>query len=149
MLHTPIYDVREDRAYCGPTAIAAVTGAPISIIRDVIRAQIGTKANGHAMPVIGISPTTLVKTMQVLGWEVVATTDCQTSSRVYRLDDFLELVQMGTVKGPHIVWVTGHFYAVDDDEICDTYSKIPLEIHRFKRGRMRWVKRWWKFEKPE
>ena len=29
MLHTPIYDVR-GMPYCGPTAIAAVTGEPIS-----------------------------------------------------------------------------------------------------------------------
>jgi hypothetical protein len=147
MLHTPIYDVRGGRAYCGPTAIAAVTGEPISIIREVIRAQKGTKINGHAMPVIGISPTMLVNTMKVLGWEVVAHHDYTKTEHIYRLNDYLELVQMGTVKGPHIVWVTGHFYAVDDDEICDTYTKIPMDIHRFKRGRQRWVKRIWKFEK--
>lgn len=145
MLHTPIYDVRGGRAYCGPTAISAVTGEPISIIRDVIRSQIGTKINGHAMPVIGISNKTLVKTMQAFGWQVVAHTDH--TANIYRLDDYLELVQMGVAHGPHIVQVTGHYYAVDDDEICDTYTKIPLEIHRFKRGRMRWVKHIWKFEK--
>jgi hypothetical protein len=145
MLHTPIYDVR-GMPYCGPTAIAAITGEPISIIRDIIRSQKGTKKNGHAMPVMGISRRVMLITMQTLGWEVVAHTDC-TKGRIYRLDEFLELVQMGTVHGSHIVNVTGHFYAVDDDEICDTYSRIPMEIHRFKRGRQRWVKHWWKFEK--
>ena len=167
MLHTPIYDVRGGRAYCGPTAIAAVTGEPISIIRDVIRAQKGTKRNGHAMPVMGITNTMMLKTMATFGWRVVKTDGTALQARrriirhrdedddvitpvhdpVFRLDDFLEGVQMGRHHGPHIVHVTGHYYAVDDDEICDTYTKIPMEIHRFKRGRMRWVKNWWKFEK--
>ena len=43
MLHTPIYDVR-GMPYCGPTAIAAVTGEPISHYhREVIRTQTGTQ----------------------------------------------------------------------------------------------------------
>ena len=147
MLHTPIYDVR-NAPYCGPTAIAAITGEPISIIRDVIRSQIGTKRNGHARAVMGISCVTMIKTMQILGWQVVAHTNCTLRYKgAYRLNDFLELVQMGTVRGPHIVEVTGHYYAVDEDEICDTHLRLPLEIHRFKRGRQRWVKRWWKFER--
>jgi hypothetical protein len=146
MLHTPIYDVR-GMPYCGPTAIAAITGEPISIIRDIIRSQKGTKRNGHAMPVMGITNKVMIKTMATLGWQVIAHTDCSTGKRIVHLDDFLELVQMGCATGPHIVNVTGHYYAVDEDEICDTYLRLPLEIHRFKRGRGRWVKHWWKFAK--
>jgi hypothetical protein len=72
MLHTPIYDVR-GMPYCGPTAIAAVTGEPISIIRDIIREQVGTKKNGHAKPNIGVSREVLLKTMHMLGWHVIKT----------------------------------------------------------------------------
>ena len=46
-------------------------------------------------------------------------------------------------------YVTRHYYAVDQDEICDTFLRLPLEIHRFKRGRARWVKRLWQFAKEE
>src|SRR5690349_5614946 len=47
MLHTPNYDVRT-RAFCGPTAISAVTGEPISRIREIARGFRGPKSNGHA-----------------------------------------------------------------------------------------------------
>ncbi len=150
MLHTPNYDVR-GRAFCGPTAIAAITGEPISVIREVIRSQIGTKSDGTAMPVMGISNTVLLGTMTVLKWRVInesGSTDNRLNRMdVFRFGDFLNHIQMHEHDGPYIVNVTGHYYAVDADEICDTHTKIPLEIHRFKRGRRRWVQRWWQFEK--
>jgi hypothetical protein len=65
---------------------------------------------------------------------------------VFRFGDFLDYMQMREHAGPYIVNVTGHYYAVDCDEVCDTRTQIPIEIHRFKRGRQRWVKRWWQFE---
>jgi hypothetical protein len=149
-LHTPNYDIRGG-AYCGPTAIAAITGQPISVIREVIRTQIGTKANGHAMPVMGVSNKDLLATMATLGWRVIAESgDAENESNrrdIFRFGDFLDYVQMHEHAGPYIVNVTGHYYAVDSDEICDTHLQIPIEIHRFKRGRRRWVKRWWQFEK--
>jgi hypothetical protein len=167
MLHTPIYDVRLP-PYCGPTAIAAVTGEPVSVIRDIIRAQIGTKKNGDAMPVIGVSREVLLKTMHMLGWQVIKAhgkisrarerpihlrdedDDTITTKRdIIRLGDFLDTIQMSEQAGPYIVNVTRHYYAVDQDEICDTHTRIPLEVHRFKRGRRRWVQCWWQFVKLE
>jgi hypothetical protein len=152
MLHTPNYNTRgRGRAFCGPTAIAAVTGVSISEIRDVIRSQIGTKINGHARAVMGISNTVMLTTMERLGWRVIAKsgdTDNDMNRRdVFRFGDFLDYVQMHEHDGPYIVNVTRHYYAVDRDEVCDTMTKIPIEIHRFKRGRRRWVQRWWQFEK--
>lgn len=165
MLHTPIYDVR-GMPYCGPTAIAAVTGEPVSIIRDIIREQIGTKKNGDAMPVIGVSNAVLLKTMHMLGWQVIQARGSVSQARerpislrhedddmiaptkdIIRLGDFLDTIQMSEQAGPYIVNVTRHYYAVDQDEICDTHTRIPLEVHRFKRGRRRWVRCWWQFVK--
>jgi hypothetical protein len=168
MLHTPIYDVRTP-PYCGPTAIAAVTGEPVSIIRDIIRSQVGTKKNGDAMPIIGVSRQVLLKTMHMLGWNVIKAGGnvSQVRQRIIRLrdedddvitpttrdiirfGDFLDFMQMHEHDGPYIVNVTKHYYAVDHDEICDTHTRIPLEIHRFKRGRRRWVQCWWQFKKLE
>ncbi len=152
MLHTPNYDVRT-RAFCGPTAISAVTGEPISVIREHARSWLGAKSDGTARAIMGMSNKTLLVIMARLGWFVVATAGSDNkdySTRdVYRLDDFLELVQMGCHKGKFIINVTGHYYAVDDDEICDTHTQIPIEIHRFKRGHKRWIQRWWKFERDE
>jgi hypothetical protein len=150
MLHTPNYDVRS-RAFCGPTAIAAVTGEPISHIRDVIRSFVGPKSNGHARAIMGLSNRLLLATMSKLGWRVInrsGDADNRSNRRdVFRFGDFLDYVQMHEHEGPYIVNVTGHYYAVDADEICDTDLKIPIEIHRFKHGRQRWVQRWWQFAK--
>jgi len=168
MLHTPIYDVR-GMPYCGPTAIAAVTGEPVSIIRVIIREQIGTKKNGDAMPIIGVSRQVLLKTMHMLGWNVIRAGGNVSRARsamirlrdededkpldrtrdIIRLGDFLDTIQMEEQAGPYIVNVTRHYYAVDQDEICDTHTRIPLEVHRFKRGRRRWVQCWWQFVKLE
>lgn len=150
MLHTPNYDVRS-RAFCGPTAISAVTGEPISLIRDVIRSQIGTKSNGHARAIMGLSNELLLSTMTLLEWRCVAKSgDTENQSNrhdIFRFGDFLDTLQMKEAGLPYIVCVTGHYYAVDQDEVCDTATKIPIEIHRFKRGRQRWIKCWWQFQK--
>ena len=53
-------------------------------------------------------------------------------ARVFCLGDFLDDVQLRAFEGPYIVAVTGHYYAVDGDKVCDTATKIPMEIHTFK-----------------
>jgi hypothetical protein len=140
MLHTPNYDVRT-RAWCGPTAMAAVTGERIPVIRDAIRHVRGRveTADGRAYPVMGVSNDALVDAMQLLGWEVVAS---EARRDIFRLGDFLDEYGAG---GPFIVCVTGHYYAVSHGEICDTAICFPKEITRFKRGRAQWVQGWWKF----
>lgn len=75
-----------------------------------------------------------------------ATAECenyegQTRDR-FRLGDFLDA---NGHDGPYIVNVTGHYYAVSQGEICDTFTCLPKDIAKFKKGRARWVKRWWKF----
>ena len=140
MLHAPNYDVWTE-PFCGPTAISAVTGERISVIGDAIRHVRGRWENafGRAYPVTGMRDEELVNAMQLLGWEVIG--KCETEG-VFRLGDFLD--EYGD-DGPFIVCVTGHYYAVSHGEICDTALRLPKEITRFKRGRARWVRRWWKF----
>ena len=94
MLYIPHYDVRS-RAFCGPTAMSTVTGERISTIREVIREVWGrTKANGDAMPVMGLDNETLLEAMSRLGWRVVETADCEPDpgqrKDVFRLGDFLD-----------------------------------------------------------
>jgi hypothetical protein len=144
VLHTPNYDVRT-RAFCGPTAMSAVTGERISVIRDALRHVSGRveTADGRAYPVKGVYDDDLVNAMQLLGWEVIASeTENYNRSGIFRLGDFLD--EYGD-DGPFIVCVTGHYYAVSHREICDTAICLPKEITRFKRGRARWVRGWWMF----
>lgn len=143
MLHTPNYDVRT-RAFCGPTAMSAVTGERISVIRDAIRHVRGRveTADGRAYPVKSVNNEDLVDAMQLLGWEVIASETENNRRDILRLGDFLD--EYGD-DGPFIVCVTGHYYAVSHGEICDTAICFPKEITQFKRGRAAWVRGWWMF----
>ena len=147
MLHTPVYDV-STRAFCGPTAMSAVTGLPISVIRDAIRKVSGREvtSNGRKHPIMGLCHKDLVVAMDSLGWNVehCVETDNHLVHHMdkYRLDDFFN--DHGH-DGPYIVNVTGHYIAVSHGEVCDTYTVLPIEINKWKRGRGRWVKRFFKF----
>jgi hypothetical protein len=92
------------------------------------------------MPVMGLSNKDMLAAMKLLGWEVEAMADCvnEGSRRdVLRLGDFLDAKSND---GPFIVNVTGHYYAVSQGEICDTFICLPKDIARFKKGRSRWVR---------
>lgn len=148
MLHTPFYDVRT-RAFCGPTAMSAITGIRISVIRDAIRKASGqlVTSDGRAFPVMGVDPKDLTQAMADLGWLVEETVETENhlhSRRdAYTMEDFYN--DHGK-DGPFIVNVTGHYIAFSHGEVCDTYTKLPMPYEKWlKRKRGRWVKRWWKF----
>jgi hypothetical protein len=130
--------------------MSAVTGERISVIRDAIRHVSGRweTADGRAYPVTAVNPAALVDAMQLIGWEVIAESETENNWRgvywrnIFRLGDFLD--EYGD-DGPFIVWVTGHYYAVSHGKICDTATRWPKEIARFKRVRAQWVRGWWKF----
>jgi hypothetical protein len=124
--------------------MSAVTGERISVIHDAIRHVSGRweTANGCAYPVTGVSHDDLVNAMQLLNWEVIASEIENNRRDIFRLGDFLD--EYGD-DGPFIVEVTGHYYAASHGEICDTALRLPTKITLFKRGRARWVWRWWKF----
>ena len=152
-LHTPHYDVR-GRAFCGPTAMSAVTGLPISEIRDAIRQATGniTTTNGAAWPIMGVSDDHLIKAMVLLGWRVAESWSEPAPTRKYTLDEFAR--DHGD-RGPFIVNVTGHYVAISEGEFCDTFTKLPCNLfagvldrkwygHRKRKGST-WVRRWWRF----
>lgn len=153
MLHTPRYDVRT-RAFCGPTAMSAVTGHRISTIREFIRHHVPAKSNGHARPIRGVSTDNLIITMEDLDWDVVEHMPgidyrLPVAERIkpYRFKDFLR--DHGH-DGPYIVCVTNHYLAVSHGEVCDTATCLPSPIERYlkrRHGPKRIVENWWKFEK--
>jgi hypothetical protein len=145
MLYTPKYDV-STRAFCGPTAMSAVTGEPISVIRDAIRQASGRMktSDGRAFPIMRVSNITLISAMKFLGWDVQEFGIAAIGGNTLRLGVFLD--DRGN-DGPFIVNVTGHYYAVAHGEICDSFIGLPTDIVRFIRGRRRWVQKWWKWRR--
>jgi hypothetical protein len=159
MLHAPKMDVRS-RAMCGPTAIAAVTGEPVSVIRDTIRAVTGKvrRSDGSAHPVMGMHSPDLLTAMDHLGFKVAETegntvrgrgTPISRDGRALTLGRFVD--ERGH-DGPFILSGGMHFFAVSAGKICDTFTKVPVDIASFDRdrkklGRKTQLKAWWRFEK--
>lgn len=152
MLHKPNHDVRT-QAFCGPTAMSAITGLPISLIRDAVREVSGLieTASGAAHPIMGMRNAWLTDAMALLGWRVIESEEYrqphirrnyQSPMSPPRLGDFC--AERGN-DGPFIVNVTGHYVAVGFGEICDTFTSIPIDISGYNRRMGRWVLRWWKF----
>jgi len=157
-LFTPHYDERS--SYCGPTAMSAVTGLPVSLIKQTLRDLRMTDPRRRvrlqyddgsvverqlATRIVGVGNDEMLKAMTLLGWRVIEQQESDNNlfkRNVFRLGDFLEAKGHD---GPFIVNVTHHYIAVGAGEACDTYTKIPIDIARWRRGRKRWVQRWWKF----
>jgi hypothetical protein len=139
---SPLYP-SQTTAYCGPTAMAAVTGEPISVIEDAIR-----RASGKiAKPVRGVNHKHLLAAMELLGWHVVEEGG---ESVRYTLDAFAK--DHGH-DGPFIVAVTDHYVAIS--EFCDTTMILPCDLFSAldqqrwwcKRIGSTWVHSWWRFER--
>lgn len=125
MLH--VVDV--DRVYCGPTAIASITNAPIPLVYKKIRRVRGDNerrwrgkilkggavldSRGRKIPIKSLGSSILLLTMKRFGFK------------------FKEIPGGGTLRefcedrghlGPFIVMVSGHYVAVSRGYICDTYT---------------------------
>lgn len=128
------------RAFCGPTAVAAITGAPVSLVRDAYR-LVRNGPSWTDMPrAPAITSTRFHETEKVLrllgfagSWQPVAGSPT--------LAAFLE-ARSGIVRThPCAVFVTGHVVAVSGWQFCDTFTKgIVVEADDAPRRRSR-VKR--------
>jgi hypothetical protein len=96
---------------------------------------------------MGVTNEELVAAIIYLDWYVVELVQTETTNNsrrdAFTLDQFFST--RGRNDGPYIVEVRRHYIAVSHGEACDTHTTLPLSIDRWKRGRRRWVHRWWKF----
>lgn len=163
MLHTPIYRGAASE-YCGPTAIAAVTGVSLRDVRETIYQARGShflKSNGDRMPIIGMANTDLIATMALLGWHAVEemfnpvpimATGYRGHGAPRLYPTLLQFAEAHGARGPFIVEVTGHYIAVSHGELCDTRFRIPADLKMAvtRRGMPgRWVRHWWRFAPAE
>lgn len=156
MLHTPNID-RKGRAYCGPTAIAAVTGEPVTKIEKMIRrirsdgerkryGRIlyggGVKnRDGRRLPIRGMYTWEMKKVMKRLGYKPVGYGHHKNRNAPRTLREFCD--DKGHL-GVFIVEVTDHFVAVSRGMICDTMHKEPVPWQEYRKLSRR-VVQWWRF----
>lgn len=129
-------------SFCGPTALAAITGETVERIEQIIvahRAQ-------HGQPRRDKKRGAIVRTMwanevapvcAALGWRVVV--------ERYRPGMTFAQWQAQRGDGPHLVLITGHFVAVSGHWFVDSGNRLPIPLSRAPYRRKR-VRCFWKLE---
>lgn len=125
------------RAYCGPTAVASITGTPISLVRDCYRlVRYGARwVNLPRAPrIAGTYWYETEKVLRMLGF--IGTWHSVRGSPT--LAAFLEQ-RSGTVRShPCAIFVTRHVVAVSGWQFCDTFSNgVVVEADDAPRRRKR------------
>ena len=119
-LHRPVVDV--PRAWCGPVALAAITGRPLS-----------------AFPLLGrrggMSSFDVQMALRVNGYRVVS---CSTFARGERLPLHRYLASRPPARG--ILGVPGHWLAFDGLLVLDTYLPVATWVYDHPAARRK-VKR--------
>jgi hypothetical protein len=134
-------------SYCGPTAIAAVTGL---LVEEVENAVLAYRAE-HPKPKAERMGRARVKAMWLyevervlerLGFDVEMTFDghgcVRDGAPLPTFSDWLRLTKGGR-GGRYVVLVKGHFVAVSDGWFVDTFKREPVRlsaVRKFKRSRM-------------
>jgi len=143
MLHTPVYDTGASHVYCGPTAISAVSGEPISKIHKMLRRARKEWGGwvkddrGRRLPIKGVYNSEMLKVMKRLGYKAIPHVEHGMTFREF-LDDRGHM-------GPFIVNVTGHYIAVSHGMLCDNSTKTPIPVSEYS-GRNKRVQRFWLFK---
>lgn len=140
----PLRDVVNDtrsRGFCGPTAVAAIVGQPISLVRDAFRLVRDGRnwINRDRAPVIrGTSRSDVRTVLELFGftghWHSIG----HRPTLAAYLDERTGLARTH----PCIVGLTGHWVALSGWQFCDTFSKgqvVDADIAPRRRARVRSV----------
>lgn len=134
----PVFDLPAGRApWCGPAAIAILTGVPHSRIIKMLRRCRGP--GWRAKPIKGTYAHEVIKVLRRLGCKVE-------QSEVYEgtLSKFAEDVRHA---GAYLVNVTGHFMVTCAGAIADNSNPAGVPLEEYGRGSRR-VLRAWKVTAP-
>lgn len=114
-------------AWCGPSAISAVTGKPLS---EVVRAL---KDITGRQQIKGLSGLALCKGLRHFGVDAFCTEEFGKGTRPTLATWLREAKRRGWT-GPSIVNVTGHYVVVDARRFVDNRQQTPVP-HKQARGR--------------
>lgn len=119
---TAVINDTKTRAFCGPTSIAAITGQPISVVRNACRTARygnGWRHFDRTPRVAGLRNDHLIEALRLLGY--VARLEIVTGRPT--LAAWLDNRTTDQVRSTIIVNVTGHYVTVSGYKFVDTFTK--------------------------
>lgn len=146
MIYEPNIDVTRGKGpYCGPTAIAILTGEPISRIEKMIRRRRRggfRNSAGCKMPIKGTYNWEVIAVLKTLGCRVeeVKRVSGETLSNL--------VTECLPSTGAYLVNVTGHFMVASGGMIADTTHKTPISVVDYRRKSRRVQQVWKVVAKP-
>lgn len=131
MIFPLVNDVKH-RAFCGPTAIALLTGVPVSVIEQKLRR--GRKGWGNK-PIKGCYNWEVLRVLKTLG--------CKVEEFKNPEGTFAKFVEdTTTISKPFLVNVTGHYMVSHKGQFADSAWIIPTPISDYDRAYRRVKKAW-------
>lgn len=118
MLHAVNHDLPDCRLWCGPAAIAAVTGQPTSVIHEAIKQDRGDRA-----PVRGVFPGELARVMARLGYAITVQAECQGLD----VQAFCKVFAPMSQAVPLIAATADHYFVLAQGLFLDNGTRWPIE----------------------
>lgn len=135
---SPAIDPRPVGAWCGPSALAAITGKSVVEVEDAILAY--RKRNppprrnrGHRGRVVSMWWSEVEPVCKALGWRVI-------ENLRHGNPTFAAWRRTRSGIGPYLVLITGHFVAVSGHWFVDSNNREPIPATKYRHQRTR-VKR--------
>lgn len=126
MLYPVVNDLM-GHPYCGPTAIASITGEPISTVEALVKKALIKPPQR----VIGMNILVGVHVLRILGYAVQDSQDWYKPNRIRPIE--LELMFKD---GPYLIMTDKHFIAYSEGEFVDTSNHYPQPFERWP-GRLK------------
>lgn len=154
LLNHQLSDVANDtpsRAFCGPTAVAAITGVSISKVRDTYRlVRHGLNWEDKLDYIPPITGTYWHETQRVLE-KLGFTGEWESITGSPTLAAFVNATPEYLREYPRAVFVTGHVVAISGSQFCDTFSRgkaMNLDDAPGRRKRVKRVLRLTRYSPP-
>ena len=157
MLHPPIYDER-GRVWCGPTAIAAISGLPVSKIHRMIRRYRNKTRRFYGIAPYqrktrprGMGDIETLAVLDQLGYRPINRFHRHKDGTPYTPGAYLwrkslrEFCLDRGHYGPFLIQLHNHYVTVSHGMICDSFTKVPIPWREYPRLK-RLVMNFWQFK---
>lgn len=120
-----LYEVDEERVYCGPAALIAVSGKRLPEVREAINNVRGRALNAG---VCGLSVKHLLEAATILGIRHYAQV-CEFPEHVKTLKKMVADPSWCLPGRTYIIGVTGHYVAVCDGVVIDNHTRFGSPVY--------------------